>query len=276
MAIDLTPLWDFARPDVSEQRFRAALANATGDDALILRTQIARTHGLRRDFEAARRMLREIEPAATTAGPEVRVRVQLELGRTFASAAHPEDLLTPEARDRARASYDRALALARAADLDELAIDAVHMLACVDTAPADQLTWGEAALDIALSSRQARARAWEAPIRNNVGYALHRLGRYDEALSQFQRALAIRERGTNTEATRVARWMVAWTLRSLGRVEEALRLQVALEAEGDAAGRPDPYVFEELEALHRAMGDGPRARHYAERLAAARRGEASR
>jgi tetratricopeptide (TPR) repeat protein len=275
MTIDLTPLWDFARPDVSEQRFRAALANATGDDALILRTQIARTHGLRRDFEAARRMLREMEPAATTAGPEVRVRIQLELGRTFASAAHPADLLTPEARDRARASYDRALALARAAELDELAIDAVHMLAFVDTAPADQLRCGEVALDIALASLQPRARAWEASLRNNVGYALHQLGRYDEALDQFQQALAIRERGANTEATRVARWMVAWTLRSLGRVEEALRLQVALEAEGDVAGRPDPYVFEELEALHRAMGDGPRARHYAERLAAARRGEAS-
>jgi len=276
MAIDLTPLWDFARPDVSEQRFRAALEHATGDDALILRTQIARTHGLRQDFEGARRMLREIEPAAATVGPEVRVRVQLELGRTIASAAHPEHLLTPAAKDRARTAYGRALELARAAELDELAIDAVHMLAFVDTAPADQLRWGEAALDIALSSRQPRASAWEASLRNNVGYALHQLGRYDEALSQFQQALALRERGANTEATRVARWMVAWTLRSLGRIEEALRLQVALEAEADAAGQPDPYVFEELEALYRALGDGPRARHYAERLVVARSGEASR
>jgi len=271
MTNDLTSLWDFARPDVSEQRFRTALANATGDDALILRTQIARTHGLRRDFERARRMLREIETAATTAGPEVRVRVQLELGRTFASAAHPEDRLTPEAKDRARAAYGRALELARAAELDELAIDAVHMLAFVDTAAADQLRWGEAALGIALSSWQPRAKAWEASIRNNVGYALHRLGRHGEALSQFQLALAIRERGTNTEATRVARWMVAWTLRSLGRAEEALRLQLALEEEADAAGRPDPYVFEELEALYRTMGDERRAEFYAERLAAARR-----
>ena len=40
-AIDVAPLWDFARPDVSEQRFRAALATASGDDALILQTQIA-------------------------------------------------------------------------------------------------------------------------------------------------------------------------------------------------------------------------------------------
>ncbi|MBK6472340.1 MAG: TfoX/Sxy family DNA transformation protein [Betaproteobacteria bacterium] len=58
MAIDLAPLWDFERPDVSEQRFRNALEKAAGDDALILRTQIARTYGLRKDFDGARKLLR--------------------------------------------------------------------------------------------------------------------------------------------------------------------------------------------------------------------------
>ncbi len=48
MAIDLTPLWDFSQPDVSEQRFRAALRTASADDALVLQTQIARSYGLRK------------------------------------------------------------------------------------------------------------------------------------------------------------------------------------------------------------------------------------
>ena len=52
MTFDLSMLWDFNQPDVSEQRFRAALASAAGDDALILQTQIARTYGLRGDFVA--------------------------------------------------------------------------------------------------------------------------------------------------------------------------------------------------------------------------------
>jgi len=43
MAIDLNPLWNFDDPGQSEQRFRAALATATGDDAIILQTQIARS-----------------------------------------------------------------------------------------------------------------------------------------------------------------------------------------------------------------------------------------
>ena len=46
-AMDLDALWNFDDPAQSEQRFRDALAAATGDDAFVLRTQIARTYGLR-------------------------------------------------------------------------------------------------------------------------------------------------------------------------------------------------------------------------------------
>jgi len=264
-AIDLTPLWDFSRPEISEQRFSAALETATGDDALILRTQIARTYTLRKNFDDARRMLREIEAATSTAGPEAQARFHLELGRTFASGAHPPELLTEEAKTQARRAYERALELARAARLDGLAVDAIHMFAFVDKAPADQLKWSEAALRIAVSSEQPEGRRWEASIRNNIGYAMHQLGRYDEALSQFQQALAIRERGMNAGATHAARWMVAWTLRSLMRTDEALQIQLALEKAADAAGKPDPHVFEELAALYRIKGEQAKAQYYAQR-----------
>lgn len=267
MAIDVTPLWDFSKPDVSEQRFRTALETAEGDDALILQTQIARTHGLRKDFDKARDVLRSIEPKVGSAGPEVRVRYALELGRTYASATHSPDSQTPASRDAARAAYQNALDQARAAGLDGLSIDAIHMLAFVDTAPTDQLKWAQEALAVVDSSTQPAAKRWEASIRNNLGYALHQLGRYDEALTQFKAAVAIRERGTDAEATRAAHWMVAWTLRALGRSNEALDMQLRLERECDAAGQPDPYVFEELEKLYRDKGDIERAQHYQARRA---------
>ena len=265
MAIDLAPLWDFNQPELSERRFRAALANASPDDALILQTQIARTYGLRGDLEGARQLLSSIEPQVATAAPEVRVRYELELGRTLASAKHAADSLTPAAKEQARARYLRALELAKAHRLDPLAVDAVHMLAFVDTAPTDQLKWGEEALAIVLSSSQPAARKWEASVRNNVGYALHQLQRYDEALTQFQEALVRRERADDAEATRAARWMVGWTLRALNRPDEALAIQLRLERECEAAGVPDPYVFDELEALYRARGDDIRASEYANR-----------
>lgn len=264
MAIDIAPLWDFSKPEVSEQRFRAALETAVGDDALVLQTQIARTHGLRKDFGKAREILSSIEPKISIAGPEARVRYSLELGRTYASAAHAAELLTAEAKMRARAAYENALAAARAGQLDGLAIDAIHMLAFVDTAPADQLKWGQEALAVVEASSQATAKNWEASIRNNIGYALHQLGRFDEALVQFRQAVALRERSANAESIRSAHWMVAWTLRALGRMDEALEAQLRLERECAAANAPDPYVYEELELLYRAKGDENQAKHYAQ------------
>mgnify|MGYP006282743447 CR=1 FL=1 len=268
-ALDLNALWDFGNPALSEQRFRQALAQAQGDDALILHTQIARSHGLRKDFDTARRVLQGIEPAIASAGAEARVRFHLELGRTYASAAHEPQRLTAQAQAEARQHFEAALGTAREARLDALVIDAIHMFAFIDTAPADQLRWGQAALEVVLGSSQDGARRWEASVRNNIGVALGQLGRHEEALDQFRQALALRERGTNAQATRVAHWMVARTLRDLKRHDEALAIQLRLEQEFDAVGQPDPYVFEELEALYRARGDTDKAGHYGARRAAA-------
>lgn len=263
MAIDLQPLWDFSNPQLSEQRFRAELAKSTGDDALIFTTQIARTYGLRKDFNRAQAILTEIEPKIPSAGAEARARFDLEYGRTLASATHPPETQTDATKALARARFESALSTARAAKLDALAIDAIHMLAFVDTAPADQRKWAQAALAVVEASDQAAAKKWEASVRNNLGYALHQLGQYEEALVQFKQALAIRDRGTNAVATRTAHWMIAWTLRALKRNDEALAIQLRLEREGELAKQPDPYVFEELEILYRDKGDTDRAAHYA-------------
>ncbi|MET0351689.1 MAG: tetratricopeptide repeat protein [Rhizobacter sp.] len=255
MALDLAPLWDFARPAVSEQRFLAALGDAAGDDRLVLRTQVARTHGLRRDFARALALLDEMAPEVARAGPEARVRHALERGRCRVSAAHPRDTVTPAGRDRARADYEAAAALARQAGLDALAVDALHMLALVDGDPAGQLRHNREALSIAATSTQPDARRWEAPLRNNIGLALHSLGRFDEALDEFRQAVVLREAQSNPGATRIAWWMVAWTLRAKGDHAEALAVQQRLAREGDEAGEPDPHVYAELAQLHRALGD---------------------
>jgi tetratricopeptide (TPR) repeat protein len=267
MAVDLTNLWNFGEPAASEARFREAMKGASQDDAFILQTQIARTYGLRKDFDTARRVLREIEPKLDGASPEARVRYHLELGRTFASATHDRSMLDQAAKAQARQAYELALAAARAAKLDALTIDAIHMFAFLDTSPDDQLKWNDAALQVAIASNQADAKRWEASVRNNLGYALGQLGRHEEALGQFQKALSIRELGTNAEATRVARWMVGNTLRNLRRFDEALDIQLQLEAENAAVGKPDPYVFEELAALFKAKGEPAKSEMYEKRRA---------
>jgi|SRR6185369_12806576 len=264
MAIDLASFWDFSKPEASEQRFRAALETATGDDALVLQTQIARTYGLRRDFSTAQDILKSIAKDMPAAGSEARTWYALELGRTYASATHPPELQTAELKELARAAYESALEIARVAHLDGLAIDAVHMMAFVDSAPTDQLRLGQEALAIAEASSQPDAKKWEASIRNNLGCALHELGRFEEALVQFKQAVVLRERGTNAESIRSAHWMVARTLRALGHRDEALKIQLRLEHECEAAKTPSRYVYEELEILYRGQGNEARAKHYAE------------
>lgn len=271
MAIDLNALWDFGQPALSEARFRAALATATGDDALILQTQIARSFGLRRDFARARQVLAEVEPKLAQAGAEAQTRYWLELGRTYSSATHDAASQTDDARARARSAYNQALTLASKARLDALAIDALHMMAFVDTTPADQLVWADQALAVVQASNQPDAKGWEAALRNNRGYALHQLGRDEEALAEFRRALAAQERQGKPRGIRIAHWMVAMTLRHLNRLDEARDIQLRLEREWDAAGDPDPYVFEELEKIYRAQNNAERADHYAARLKATRK-----
>jgi tetratricopeptide (TPR) repeat protein len=265
MTINLLKLWDHSNPELSEQRFRSALQTASAGDALILQTQIARTYGIRRDFSQAQQILAGIEPQIQSAGVEAQVRYYLELGRTYSSATHSPESQTAEVRTLARSAYLQAFELAQAGKLDHLAIDALHMMTFVDTAPEDQLEWNRKAVVLMQSSTQPEAESWEGSLRNNTGYALHLLGRYEEALGEFKLALAAFEQGGNRGAIRIAHWMIAWTLRSMGRLNEAIEIQLRLEKESDQAGEPDPYVFEELEQLYRALNNLERADFYAAR-----------
>lgn len=265
MAINVLELWDFSQPELSEQRFRAALAEASADDALILQTQIARTYGIRGNFSQAQQILADIEPQIQSASAEAQVRYYLELGRSYASATHMPESQTLEVKNLARSAYLHAFELAQRGKLDYLAIDALHMMTFVDTDPEDQLEWNFKAVAFMQSSSQQDAKKWAASLHNNTGYALYLLGRYEEALMEFELALAARERDGDPRTIRIAYWMIAWTLRALGRLNEAVEIQLRLEREWDDAGEPDPYVFEELEHLYRALNNNEQAEYYAAR-----------
>jgi hypothetical protein len=268
MPLNLRQLWDFSNPAASEARMRAALATARGDEALILQTQIARTWGLRRDFAKAREILAEVQPQIEKAGPEAQVRYWLELGRTWASATHKPEQLTPDAKAQARNAYDRALSIAKAGKLDALAIDTVHMYAFIDTDAESGIKWADEGLRLAKASTQPEARRWEATLRNNRGVALNELKRHEEALAELRIALQLKQAEGNVVNTRVAHWMVAHTLRLMGRLDESREIQLRLEREWETDNDPDPFVFEELAAIYKAQGNAERAAHYAARLKA--------
>ena len=262
--MDVTPLWNFADPAASEAAFRAALATPRDrDDGLVLQTQIARTFSLRSRFEEAHALLDSIEPQVAGAGSEPHVRYLLERGRTFRSAGQVE---------RSRPLFEQAAATAATARLDGLHIDALHMVALVLPTPADQLRANQRALDAALASSDPAARRWQASLANNIGMSLHELGRNEDALASFRRALAARQQLGQASETRTARWMIDWTLRLLKRHDEALADLHRLEAEFAAIDEPDGFVYEEIAENLESLGRRDEARPYfakAHRLLAA-------
>jgi len=263
MGIDVDALWDYDRPAVSEERFRAALVAASGDDALILRTQIARTFSLRKRCDEALAELDAIAAPLTTAGPEPRVRALLERGRSWRTAEKPAD---------ARPFFVAAFELADAAGLEVLAADALHMIPLVETKLDDQIACTRRLIAYARAARDPRAARWEGPGLHNLGVAYNEAGRHAEALATLQDAVTFREGQGKVGPIRIARWMVAHTFRLLGRIDDAWEIQRALEREFEEAGATEPYVFEELALLLEMKGDKEQSALYREKHRAATSG----
>jgi tetratricopeptide (TPR) repeat protein len=213
---------------------------------LILRTQIARTLGLRQRYDEAQRELDAIEPALAAAGIEPRVRAWLERGRTLRSSGKPTE---------AKPLFVRAFATADAARLERLAADALHMIALAEPQLDERIAWNRRTIAYAQRASDPRAQGWQAAAQNNIGSDLRDAGRLDESLAAFREALAAYERKGRADEIRIARWQIANVLRLKGQRAEALAMQLALERDAAAAGDPDPYVYDELVLLHRASGN---------------------
>jgi tetratricopeptide (TPR) repeat protein len=232
---DVTALWDFDDPAGSEQRLRAAADVAEGDERLVLLTQVARALGLQERYDEGFAILDDL----SVQDAEVTTRAALERGRLLRSSGDPE---------AARPYFEGAAESAREAGLEALQVDALHMVALV--APAEhQQRLNEEALAVARGSSDRAARDWDASLLNNLGMVHADAGDWPAALAAFEEALAARERIGDAGRTRVAKWMVGWALRNLGRTDEALAVQTALKAELEAVGEEDPYVDEEISLL---------------------------
>lgn len=233
--IDPLPLWDFAEPAASAERFLDAAEHADEPDRTAWLTQYARALGLQERYDAATKVL----DALASDDPQAATYLALERGRVLRSSGHVEE---------SRAHFESAAVLARAGGLEALHIDALHMVALA--APEeDQLRLNEEALAAARAATDRRARDWDASLLNNIGMTHADAGDFAAALASFEEALSARERIGDPGRTREARWMVGWALRNLGRRDEALAVQRGLKEELDSIGDTDSYVDDELALL---------------------------
>ena len=238
---DFDRLWNYGDPAATAEKFRALLPRfAASDDRdrhAQLLTQIARTHGLRRDFETSVTILAEAEALIDETTPVAQVRLLLERGRTFRSSGDP---------DAARPFFTEAFERANAIEAEFHAVDAAHMLGIVESGDLS-LEWNRRAIAAAEAASDPRARNWLGALYNNTAWTLHDSGDLDGALDLFEKCLAWHEEKGTGRPRLIAKWAVARALRSLGRVDDALARQEALRDEW-AASEFDPsgYVFEEI------------------------------
>jgi tetratricopeptide (TPR) repeat protein len=172
----LDRLWNFGDPALSEQRFRAALADPAynTDEKAELTTQLGRAIGLQERYEEADALLDSIDGEEE---PTVGVRVLLERGRLLASSGHAA-MAVP--------LLEQAAELADHLGEEFLAVDALNMLAEADPAHAE--AWMRSALEYASTAYDMHTRRWMAELHTRLGWTLHTAGRFTEALVDFQLA----------------------------------------------------------------------------------------
>ncbi|MBK7148819.1 MAG: tetratricopeptide repeat protein [Bacteroidetes bacterium] len=207
---------------------------------LQLLTQIARTHSLRRNFAEAHQQLDEVEKLLPAPPITAYVRYHLERGRTFNSAGDKQE---------ASAHFEKAESIAQALQEDFYRVDALHMMAIASPA-VDSMKLNERAIQVAEASKDERTKNWLGSLYNNLGWSYFDLGNYEQALRIFLRALQWRESKNQAAETFLAKWCVARTLRAMGKIEEAIKIQLALLEEVIESENADGYVYEELAELH--------------------------
>lgn len=244
---EIDTLWDYDRPALSERRFRDLLSDTQGDEDyhLQLQTQLARALGLQRKLSAAHMLLDDVSYHLPPEPCIARLRYMLERGRLF-NTSHEQE--------RALPLFESALKLSLQMKADFYAVDAAHMLAIASPLH-KQLGWNQQAMLIAESSRDERAQKWLGSLYNNMGWTYHDQGHYQEALEMFEKALAWHTEHKTGNGELIAEWSVARALRSLGKVEEALKRQQALYQTRQTLNlTEDGYVSEEIAECLLSLG----------------------
>jgi tetratricopeptide (TPR) repeat protein len=250
--------WDFDDLDASERRFRDLLAaEASGSARAEILTQLARVHGLRGDFDEAERLIQEAEGLAGSSA-SAQVRIDLERGRLLRSGG-----------DKAAALplFESAFDTARREGESFLAGDAAHMAALAAPDRGGFVAWTRRGIELAESERGAAY--WLGPLLNNLGWEHYDAGEYGEALAAFERALEARERDPEDQsAIQFARYVVAKSLRALGRAAEAATLMEQAIAWAEGEDEPDGWFHEELAEIYATLGRTAEASEQAKRALA--------
>jgi len=249
--LEFDKLWNYNKPDETEKKFREILDEVkdSGNKSAYLQllTQLARTQGLQRKFDEAHKILDEVESQILNNDINiVKIRYLLERGRTFNSSKQKE---------KARELFLEAYELCNETETDFYKIDAAHMLGIVEP-PEEGLKWNETGMKLAEDSKDEKAKGWVGSFYNNIGWTYHDKNEFEKALNVFEKNVIWHTEKKSGDRLIIAKWCVARTLRSLGRIEEAIKIQKSLLSEIEEKKlSEDGFIFEELGECYLISGN---------------------
>jgi len=254
---EIRTLWDFNDPAGTEVKFRELIPKARelGDKSyhVQLLTQIARTYSLRMKFEDAHKILDEAETLLTDDLVVAKIRYLLERGRAYNSN---------QEQDKAKPLFIEAWEFALSNNEDGFAIDAAHMMGIAET-PENQMKWNLKAIELAEKTTDQKAKGWLGPLYNNTGWSYFDLKEYEKALELFEKGLNWRKEKNDENGIRVQTWNIGRTYRALGKIDEALEIQIGIEKEFEEKGLQNSgYNYEELGELYLIKGEKEKAAKY--------------
>jgi tetratricopeptide (TPR) repeat protein len=257
MLPEIRTLWDFNDPAGTEVKFRELIPKAKelGDKSyhVQLLTQIARTYSLRMKFEEAHKILDEAETLLTDDLVVAKIRYLLERGRAYNSN---------QEQDKAKPLFVKAWEFALLNNEDGFAIDAAHMMGIAET-PDNQIEWNLKAIELAEKTTDQTAKGWLGPLYNNTGWSYFDLTEYEKALELFEKGLKWRKEKNDENGIRVQTWSIGRTYRALGKIDEALKIQIGIEKEFEEKGLQNSgYNYEELGELYLIKGEKEKAAKY--------------
>lgn len=217
-------------------------------------SQIALSQVMQQKFTEAHKTLDEAEEGLTSEYELARVRILLERGRVFHQSDNIEDALL---------FFKKSYALSNQHMFDFHTINAAHMMAIVVKNIDKKITWNKRAIALAEKTEDQRAHAWLGPLYNNLAQNYIEAHQYQEARSAFTKCKRYSEERGDIIVLRGAKWGIARSLRSLGSLDDALKMQLELLKEYDDIAQKGEFptellvvgrgmVYEELAEIHLA------------------------
>ncbi|WP_218938896.1 hypothetical protein [Wolbachia endosymbiont of Ctenocephalides felis wCfeT] len=216
-------------------------------------SQIALAQAMQKKFDLAHKTLDSAEAALAPQYQLAQVRILLERGRVF----HQSDNI-----EIALQLFNQSYELSVKHGFDFHTVNAAHMIAIVEKGIDKKIIWNKKAIDLAAKAEDERARAWLGALYNNLAQNYIEAEQYQNALSAFEKCKKYSEEKGEMIVVRGAKWGIACSLRSLGFLDNALEMQLALlkEYENIANGALPielivvgrGMIYEELTEIHLA------------------------